>query len=86
MAKSRLVRVNEEIADKVVGGYRKVEETVVGAYRGVEDAFVDQFLTRDGESVDDAKARLRAEQEERRAQERHDGRRAHVPGAQAKTN
>ena len=75
MAKSKLVKANEEIAEKVVGGYKAVEEGVVGAYKAmeegvvgaygiVEDAFVDQFLTRDGESVEDAKARLRAEREQ----------------------
>jgi ribosomal protein L9 len=38
---------------------------VVGAYKKVEDKFVDQYLTKDGESVEDAKARLKAEQKER---------------------
>ena len=28
MAKSKLVKANEKIADKVVGGYKKIEETV----------------------------------------------------------
>ena len=65
MAKSKLVKANEEIAEKVVGCYKAVEEGVVGAYEYVEDAFVDQFLARDGESVGNAKARLRAEREQR---------------------
>ena len=80
MAKSKLVKANEEIAEKVVGGYKAVEEGVVGAYKAVEegvvgaygyveDAFVDQFLTRDGESVEDAKARLRTEREQRDGRE-----------------
>ena len=82
MAKSALVKANEQIAEEVVGAYRAVEEGVVGAYRaveaafvggyqGIEDAFVDQYLTRDGESVEDAKARLHAEQEARQAPGRH---------------
>ena len=33
MAKSKLVKVNEKIAENVVGGYKKIEETVVGGYK-----------------------------------------------------
>lgn len=33
MAKSKLVKVNEKIAENVVGGYRKIEEGVVGGYK-----------------------------------------------------
>ena len=75
MAKSKLVKANEEIAEKVaggykaveesvVGGYKKVEETVVCGYQKIEDAFVDRYLTRDGESVEDAKVRLHAGQDQ----------------------
>ena len=78
MAKSKLVKVNEKIAEKVVGGYKKIEEGVVGGYKKIEngavsgftkisDAFVDQYLTKDEESVKEAKARLAAEQAEREA-------------------
>lgn len=63
MAKSKLVKVNEKIAENVVGGYKKIEETVVGGYKKIEetvvggfnrmsDHFVDQFLTKEGRSVD----------------------------------
>ena len=59
MAKSKLVKVNEKIAENVVGGYKKIEETVVGGYKKIEDGvvggfnrmsdhFVDQFLTKEG--------------------------------------
>lgn len=68
MAKSKLIKTNEKISEKVVGGYKKIEDTVVGGYRKIENAFVDQYLTHDGESVEDAKKRLRAEQEERQAE------------------
>ena len=72
MAKSKLVKANQKIVqtvvegykkveDAVVGGYKKVEGGVVGGYRKIEDKFVDQFLTRDGETVEEAKARLKAE-------------------------
>lgn len=33
MAKSKLVKANEKIAEKVVGGYRKIEDGVVGGYK-----------------------------------------------------
>ena len=70
MANSKLVKANQKIAktvvdgyktveDAVVNGYKKVESTVVGAYEKVEIKFVDQFLTKDGESVEEAKMRLK---------------------------
>lgn len=62
MATSKLVKANEKIAEAVVGGYKKIEEGVVGAYQKVEDGFVGKFLTREGESVEDAKKRLAEEQ------------------------
>lgn len=76
MAKSKLVKANEKIAEGVVGGYKKIEEGVVGGYKKIEegavggfnkvaDKFVDNFLTKEGESVEDAKKRLAAEQKER---------------------
>ena len=36
MAKSKLVKANEKIADAVVGGYKKIEEGVVGGYKKIE--------------------------------------------------
>ena len=74
MAKSKLVKANEKIAEKVVGGYKAsengvvdgykaIENGVVGVYTKIEDKFVDQFLTKDGETVEDAKARLKTQQE-----------------------
>lgn len=81
MAKSKLVEVNEKIAENVVGGYKKIEEGVVGGYKKIEDGavggfnkiadkFVDNFLTKEGESVEDAKERLAAEQKECSAQQK----------------
>ncbi|MGN0763335.1 MAG: hypothetical protein ACI4MK_08095 [Aristaeellaceae bacterium] len=72
MAKSKLVQVNEKIAetvtegfrkieDCVVGGYKKIEDGVVGGYRKIEDRFVDQFLTREGETVEEARQRMSGE-------------------------
>lgn len=79
MAKSKLVKANEKIAENVVEGYKKIENGVVEGYKKIEDGvvggftkvtdkFVDQFLTRDGESVEDAKKRLAREQAEREGQ------------------
>lgn len=76
MARSKLVKANEEIAKKVVdtfekveeavvGGYAKVEDAVVGGYTKVEDAFVERCLARDGETTAEAKARLKKESEQR---------------------
>lgn len=62
MARSKFVKVNEKIAQKVAGAYRKIENTVVGGYTKIEDAFVDRYLTKDGESVAQAKERLKREQ------------------------
>lgn len=62
MSKSKLVKANETIAEKVVGTYSRIEDTVVQAYTKIEDAFVDRYLTKDGESVEDAKKRLKEEQ------------------------
>ena len=75
MAKSNLVKANEKIAETVtggyrtienavVGGYRKIEDTVVDGYRRVENAFVDRYLTHEGETVEEAKQRLKAERKE----------------------
>lgn len=74
MAQSKFVKANEEITRKVVGtfekieeavvgGYEKVEDAVVGGYTKVEDAFVGRYLIRGGETVEDAKIRLKREQQ-----------------------
>lgn len=67
MAKSKLVKANEEIAENVVNAYKKIENCVVEGYKKIENGFVDQFLTKDGESVEDAKKRLAEEQAARDA-------------------
>lgn len=65
MAKSKLVKANEKIAESVVGGYKKIEEGAVGGFNKIADKFVDNFLTEEGESVEDARARLAKEQKKR---------------------
>lgn len=59
MPKSKLVQANEKIAEKVTDAYGKIEKTVVGGYAKIEDAFVGRYLTKDGESVAEAKERLK---------------------------
>ena len=72
MAKSKIVKANEKIAAAVtcgykkiekgvVDGYKKIEQGVVGGYTKLEDKFVDAYLTKDGETVEEAKARLKKE-------------------------
>ena len=51
--------------DTVVNGYKKVENAVTGSYNQIADKFVDTFLTRDGETTEQAKERLAAEQKTR---------------------
>lgn len=78
MAKSKLVKANQKIAEEVVDGYKKIEEGVVGSYKTIEngavrafnkvaDRFVDQYLTRDGETVAEARERLAREHDEHHA-------------------
>jgi len=75
MAKSKMAEANEKIAEGVVkgykaiekgvvDGYKKVEQGVVSGFTKIEDKFVDRYLTRDGETVEEAKARLKKATEE----------------------
>lgn len=59
MAKSKIGKANEKIAQAVTAGYKKIEQGVVGGYTKLEDKFVDAYLTKDGETVEEAKARLK---------------------------
>lgn len=61
MAKSKIVKVTNKVAKVVTDGYKKIEKGVVGGYTKIEDRFVDRYLTRDGETVEEAKARLKSE-------------------------
>lgn len=79
MAKSKLVKANEKIAegvttgfqkmsDGVTTGFQKMSDGVVGGYRKIEDAFVDRYLTHDGETIEEAKVRLHATEEAAKAE------------------
>lgn len=70
MAKSKIVEANKKIEkavtsgfgkieDAVTGGYKKIEDSVVNGYTKIEDSFVERYLIRDGETLEDAKARLK---------------------------
>ena len=70
MAKSKIVTANEKITEVITGSYKKIENSVVrgyekmengvvGAYAKVEDRFVAAYLAKDGETVEEAKARLK---------------------------
>ncbi|MGN0603585.1 MAG: hypothetical protein ACI4I2_06375 [Oscillospiraceae bacterium] len=72
MARSKLAEANKKIENAVVGGYKKIENGVVSGYKKIEDGvvggfekitdkFVDSFLTKDGETVEEAKERLKKE-------------------------
>lgn len=73
MAKSKFVQANEKIAETVCSGYKKIENGVVKGYKKVEngfvngytkieDKFVDTFLKKEGETIEEAKARLKREE------------------------
>lgn len=47
------------IEDTVVGAYKAVEDGFVGTWRRVEDFFVEKLFVREGETVEEAKQRLR---------------------------
>jgi len=70
MAKSKIVKANGKIAEVVTDGYKKIEKGVVDGYKKIEkgvvdgygkieDKFVETYLTKDGETVEEAKKRLK---------------------------
>lgn len=69
MAKSKPVETNKKIEEAVagtykkiengvVGAYKRVENNAVGAYKSIEDKLADEFLRKDGETIEEAKKRL----------------------------
>lgn len=72
---SKLIDANKKIEEKVVGtykvvesgvvgAYKKVESSVVNAYKKVEDKCVENLFAKDGETVEEAKSRLKSEQKQ----------------------
>ena len=73
--KSKIVEANEKIAedvttgfqkiqDGVVNGDKKIENGVVEGFTKIEDSFISRYLLREGESLDEAKERLKREEQE----------------------
>lgn len=69
---SKFAEANEKIAEAVVEGYKKIEDGVVGGYKKLEDGVVTGFnkvndkiigavFAKEGETVEEAKARLSGE-------------------------
>lgn len=67
---AKLTEINEKIAETVVDGYKKIEDTVVGSYKKIEegavegfnkvsDKFVEGLFSKEGETVDETKERLK---------------------------
>ena len=54
-----VVGTYKAIEDGVVGAYKAVEKSAVDAYHKVEDTMVDKLFRKDGETVEQAKDRLR---------------------------
>lgn len=72
---SKFTETNEKIAEKVVTGYKKIEDGVVNGYKKIETGAVEGFqkvtdkcvevlFAKEGETVEDAKKRLRGEEKE----------------------
>ncbi len=70
MAKSKIVNALDKTAEAVTGGYKKIEKGVVDGYKKIEkgvvsgytkleDKFVNTYLTKDRETVEEAKERLK---------------------------
>ena len=59
-----VVDTYQKIEGGVVGGYKKIEEGFVEGFQKVSDKFIDKFFARDGETVEEAKKRLRHEDKE----------------------
>ena len=59
----KMVNANKKIEKGVVGSYKKIETGVVSGYKKIEDKFVDKFLREDGETLEQAKERVKKEQE-----------------------
>jgi len=55
---TNLKETNKKIENAVVGSYKKIEEGVVSGYKKIEDKFIATFLAEEGETIEEAKARM----------------------------
>ena len=62
--KSKIVEANEKIAEDVMTGFQKIQDGVVNKFSKIEDSFISRYLLREGESLDEAKERLKREEQE----------------------
>ena len=58
---SKLVEVNEKIAEAVVEGYKKIEDGVVEGFNKVSDVCIEKLFSKDGETVEETKERLKGD-------------------------
>ena len=58
--------MSEEMRKKFADAVKPVSDKVTGGYQKVEDAFVGKYLTKENETVEDAKARINQEADIRR--------------------
>ena len=73
------------IENGVVSGYKAIENGVVGSFNKITDKFVGAFLTKDGETVEQAKERLASVQkarEEQHAERMQEIQKNHTPHGQ----
>lgn len=56
---AKLADINERIAETVVDGYKKIEKGAVDGFNKVSDKCIDVLFTKEGETVDEAKERLK---------------------------
>ncbi len=55
-----VVGAYQKIEDTVVSGYQKIEEGAVSSFTKITDKFVEAFFTKEGETVEEAKNRMKA--------------------------
>ena len=55
----------KNIENGVVEGYKKIEDAAVGGFEKISDSFIEKHLMREGETLEEAKARIAEEQKAR---------------------
>lgn len=63
MAESKLIQFNKKVTQSVTNGFGHIQQAVVETYVKIEDRFVARYLTREGETVEDAKLRLKQDRQ-----------------------
>ena len=55
---SKFKEANKKIEEAVTDGYQKIEDCVVSGYKKIEDKFIATFLAEEGETTEEARARI----------------------------